>query len=211
MNAATPTPITSSASRTLTAAMMPSRRFVVPRLPVIRGRSLEGRGLMARAVARRRLRHVGERVVEQLPPFVRDARRALHGGAEAVQLAREVVERRLELAPKRTTLICEEQIPGYGTNHRTADRGKHYARFVHTRLPVPNVAERPVRKGFKLCATDEYATTARPRNERSARRRESERYGRARVVRWSPATACCSTMMATAAAARPRAPTCPRR
>src|SRR5579872_7333557 len=127
MNAATPTPITSSASRTLTAAMMPSKRFVVPRLPVIRDRSLEGRGLMARAVARRRrLRHVSERVVEEFPPFVRDAGRALHGRAEAVQLAREIVERRLELAPKRTTLICEEQIPGYGTNHRTADRGEHY-------------------------------------------------------------------------------------
>src|SRR5581483_3661134 len=132
-----PTPMTSSASSTLTAAMMPRMRFVVPRLPVMA--PSERRGLTDAVARRLLLRSVAERFVQELPPFVRNAGRALHRRAEAVQLAREVVERRLELTAKRSSMFCEEQIPGYGADDRAADRRKHYARVIHTRLP-PNVA-----------------------------------------------------------------------
>src|SRR4051812_31231111 len=106
MKPATALPMTTNASRTLTAAMMPSSRFVVPSsLPMAASKR---RRLMRPGVARRLTAALAERLVQQLPSFVRDACRLLHCRAEAHELTREVVERRLDLPPQAAAVIGEE-------------------------------------------------------------------------------------------------------
>src|SRR6185295_20367130 len=108
MNPATPMPMMTSASSTLTAAMMPSMRLVVPNsLPIC---TSERRALMRVAVARRLLSAFAERVVQQLPPLVGDPRGFLDGRPEAHELAREIVESRLDLATNAAAVIGEEQV-----------------------------------------------------------------------------------------------------
>src|SRR5262245_3642413 len=102
MKPAMPAPMSASASSTLTAAMIPSSRFVVPSSPAMG--SSEWRRL-ARASVPRRWRSLAEGVVEQLPALAGNAGCLLHGGSEADELAREVVQRRLELPTQRATVV----------------------------------------------------------------------------------------------------------
>src|SRR6266567_2175112 len=128
-----PTPMTSSASRTLTAAMMPSRRLVVPRSPVI-GYASKRRGLMRRRIAAwlflaNRTAHV----IQQLPAFVRHAGRFVNGRSEALELAGEVFDRRLDLPSERSSAGGEEEVADGCANHRTRTRRRHRSRvIVHT-------------------------------------------------------------------------------
>src|SRR5260221_6283248 len=92
----------SSASSTLTAAMMPSSRFVVPSSPAMT--PSEGRGLARRRVARRR-RGFAEGVVQQLPAFVGHAGGFLKGAPGSHELPREIIQRRLELAPHPAAVL----------------------------------------------------------------------------------------------------------
>src|SRR5256885_1808076 len=90
-------PMITSPSRTLIAAIIPSSRFVVASPPAMCGTS-EWRRLMRAGVARR-LPAFAERVVQERPALVGDGRRLLDRRPEAHELAREVVERRLDLPP----------------------------------------------------------------------------------------------------------------
>src|SRR5690349_20540158 len=123
-----PMPVMSSASSTLTAAMMPSSRFVVPSSPAMA--PSERRQLARRRVARR-LRRVAERVVQQLPAFVGHARGLLNGGPEAHELAREIIQRRLDLAPQGAAVLGEKQASGGAANDRSNQCGRQCARVVH--------------------------------------------------------------------------------
>src|SRR5262245_5235620 len=127
MNPATPAPMITSASSTLTAAMMPSSRLVVPSSPAMD--TSEWRRLPRTGVARRR--DVAERVVQELPALGGDAGCLLHGRTEAHELACEVVERRLDLPPHATAVLREEQISRDASNYRTDNRGRHCPRVVH--------------------------------------------------------------------------------
>src|SRR5438128_658102 len=147
MTPATPTPTSSNASSTLTAAMMPSNRLVVPSSADITCSS-EGRRLARPRIAWRLLTSFAERFVQQLPPFVGYACRLLDRRPEADQLARDVLECRLDLTPERSPAIGEEQITGRSSNHR-ACQGCRQRSVVHHAMP-PLVQET---SRFKLCAT----------------------------------------------------------
>src|SRR5215470_4402207 len=120
--------MSTSASSTLTAAMMPSSRFVVPSSPAMS--SSEWRRLPRTGVAWRQ-RSFAEGVVEQLPTLAGDTGGLLDGRSEAHELAREVIERRLELPTQGATVVGEEQVTGDASDHRTDDRGGHCPRVVH--------------------------------------------------------------------------------
>src|SRR5581483_10000702 len=119
-------PATTRISSTLTAAMMPRKRLVVPRSDILdlaswsdrtslTGRSvfrpplLEGRRLM-----RARIPELGvlfpERLVQQLPSFVGHADRFSEGRAKIGELAGEVVERRLHPPAQGAALLGEQEI-----------------------------------------------------------------------------------------------------
>ena len=110
MKPATPMPMTTSASSTLTAAMIPSSRFVVPSSPDMVCAS-ERRRLVRCRIARVRPTRFANRVVQQLPALVRDAGRFLNGGAEAHELPCEVFERRLELPPNARPWSVKNRYP----------------------------------------------------------------------------------------------------
>src|SRR5215471_17695093 len=124
-----PPPMMTSASRTLTAAMIPSSRFVVASsVPMA---TSERRRLMRPVVARHRRRAFAERIVQELPAFVGHAGRLLNGGAEAHELAREIIERRLDLPTYVSAVIGEEQIAGDAADHGTDNRRCHRLRVGH--------------------------------------------------------------------------------
>src|SRR5436190_3181767 len=124
-------PIIANASRTLTAAMIPSSRLVVPSSPDMSLSSEWGRLACARIARVRRLAAVAHRLVQELPPLGRDAGRLVDGRSEAVELAREVVERRLELFAQPPSVIGKKQIPGHASNHRADNRRRHRPRVSH--------------------------------------------------------------------------------
>src|SRR5690242_20556040 len=119
MKPAMPAPMNTRASRTLTAAMIPSRRFVVPSsLPMSPS---ERRRLMRARVPRRLMAAFAERIVQELPALVGHTGGFLHRRAEAHELAREVVERGLDLPPQAAAVLCEKQIPGDAADHGAHD------------------------------------------------------------------------------------------
>src|ERR1700730_10193950 len=129
MKPATPRPIITSASSTLTAARIPSSRLVVPSSPDICATSERG-GLAAR-IPRGRIPAFAQRVVQQLPAFVGDSRRGLDRVPEADDLAREVFEGRLDLPPHTPPTLCEEQVTSDPTDDGAHDRGCQFPRLVH--------------------------------------------------------------------------------
>src|SRR4051812_25751181 len=144
-------PMMTSASSTLTAAMMPSNRLVVPSsLPMT---PLERRRLMRSGETRRLMAAFADRIVQQLPAFVGDAGRLLHGRSEAHELAREILERRLDLPAHPATLVGEEQIAGDAADHRADDCRCDSTRVVHQ-------ASYPDNSSYKLYATHAAAARA---------------------------------------------------
>src|SRR5919198_6177025 len=135
MTPATPTPMSTNASNTLTAAMMPSNRLVVPSSADIRC-SLEGRRLAWTRVAWRLLTRFPERIVQQFPAFIGHAGRLLDRRPEADQLARDVLERRIDLTPKRSPAISEEQVPDPSSNHRACHDCRQRSVVHHASLLV---------------------------------------------------------------------------
>src|SRR5450759_2846749 len=129
MKPATPMPMITSASSTLTAAMIPRSTLVVPNSPDIYVTSEWGR--LAARRPRRRLPALAERVVQQLPAFVGKSRRLLGRAPEAHELAREVFERRLDLSTHAPPTLREEQVPSDTTDDGAHDRGRYYPRVVH--------------------------------------------------------------------------------
>src|SRR5213596_217500 len=131
MKPPTPTPTSSSASRTLTAAMIPSSRFVVPSsLPIVSAPS-ERRVLVRRRVPPWRL--FGDRVghlVEHAPAVVGDAGGLANGRPEAGELAREVVDRRLELPPKDPSVRGEEEVADQSAERRAGAGRRHRSREI---------------------------------------------------------------------------------
>src|SRR4029453_1535014 len=120
-----------NASKTLTTAMMPSSRLVVPSSADM-SLSSEWRRLACAWIARlRRLTAVAHRLVQELPPFVRDAGGLVDGRSKVVELAGEVVERRLELSAQPPPAIRKKQIPGQAPNHRADNRRRHRSRVLH--------------------------------------------------------------------------------
>src|SRR6266545_4061396 len=135
MKPATPMPMISRPSSALTTAMMPRNTFVVPSSPDMPP-PLERRRLARRLVPRRLEARLAHRFVQQLPAFAGDAGGFGDGGAEAVQLPREIVERRLEVAAQSTPFLGEEQVTGDTADHGADDRRCQYARVAHEhRLP----------------------------------------------------------------------------
>src|SRR5574339_1085468 len=126
MNPAIPAPISSSASSTLTAAMMPSMTFVVPRLPSIRDSSLSSR-LRGPATA-----GGAPRDVVQRPPALVGCRPGLfHRPAHPRDLADEVIQLRLDLVPDAAAVLGQiEPSPD------TADDGAQEGRHEHSRSLV---------------------------------------------------------------------------
>src|ERR1700730_978037 len=109
MKPAMPTAARSRASRTLTAAMMASSRFVVPRLPSMCVPS-ERRCLMGVLISRRLLPALAQRVVQQFPAFAGDPRSFLHRGAKTDELTGEVFKGRFDLPSQRPAVIREKEI-----------------------------------------------------------------------------------------------------
>src|SRR6267378_5168377 len=123
-----PTPTSTSASSTLTAAMIPSNRLVVARLASMVFAS-ERRGLAGSRIRQRRTA-VAKRVVQQPPALACRSGRPVHRAAETVELARHVIERRLDLPPQRAAMVGEEQIP----RDPTEDCTRHHCRHYHSRV-----------------------------------------------------------------------------
>src|SRR5258708_27528612 len=124
-----PTPTATSASRTLTAAMMPSRRLVVPRSPVID--ASKRRRLMRRRIAAGRFfANRAAHFIQQLPAFVRHAGRLVNGRSEALELAREVFDRRLELPPQRSSASGEEEVAHDSANPAAGTGPPHRPRVT---------------------------------------------------------------------------------
>src|ERR1051325_9193919 len=96
MKPAMPAPTKSRISSALAAAMMPRRRLVVPRFGSIVCAS-ERRRLTRRLIARRLM--VADRVVEEFPAFARGGCCLSCRHAKAVELPRDVIDGRLDLAP----------------------------------------------------------------------------------------------------------------
>src|SRR5437667_2070742 len=141
-------PIRSSASRTLTTAMIPSRRFVVPRFPSMIDTS-ERRRLMRRLISRRPLA-LAERLVQEPPSFARHAGGLRHRAAQVAELPCEIFESGLELATHRAAALCEQQVAGKRADDPAHD-GRCHCPVVH-RARLLYVGSRPYLL-FKLCAT----------------------------------------------------------
>src|SRR5919201_1600820 len=58
-----------------------------------------------------------ERIVQQLPAFTGDVGGALYGAAKAVELARDIVQRRLELPAELPALLREKQVASGAADH----------------------------------------------------------------------------------------------
>src|SRR6266511_4781394 len=128
-----PIPMIASASITLTAAMMPSSRLVVPSSPAMTVTS-EGSCLSAGISVWTRAR-LAERVVQQPPPFVGNTGGSLERAAEAVELSSEIVERRFELAPERTAALGEKQVAGHSADTCPDERRRDSCLISHACLP----------------------------------------------------------------------------
>src|ERR1700680_3447919 len=122
MKPATPMPIITSASSTLTAATIPRSRLLVPNSPDMMMTS-ERRHLVAR-LSRRRLSPFAERVVQQRPAFVGDSRCLLNRVTEADDLPREAFECRLDLSTDAPPTLSKEQVPGDTTDDGPHHRGR---------------------------------------------------------------------------------------
>src|SRR5687767_15871653 len=124
MNPPTPIPINSSASSTLTTAMIHSAMFVDCKSPI----SLP---LRRPAALWRGAGHVAQRT----PPFVRGGAGLLDGTAHPRQLAHEIVQSRLDLVTNAAAAFRHVQ-PAPHTSDDSADTGRHqYSRsLVHVRL-----------------------------------------------------------------------------
>src|SRR5262245_33054009 len=150
--------IIANASKTLTTAMIPSSKLVVPSSPDM-SLSSEWRRLACARIARvRRLAAVAHRLVQELPPLVGDAGRLVDGRSEAVELAREVVERRLELSTQPPSAIGEKQIPGHASNHGADNRHRHRPRVFHH--DASSLAEAALRRSVSTSYVPRGAATA---------------------------------------------------
>src|SRR4051812_41395422 len=134
MSPATPMPMTTSASRTLTAAMMPSNTFVVDRSTVMQS-PLERRGLMGARHAARRAADRSQRLVQHLPAFVGHAGQLLHRRAELDELAVEVVKRRFNRVADGAPAFGEEEVAGQSAKYGADHSGCNGSRVSHARLP----------------------------------------------------------------------------
>src|SRR6266545_7015735 len=122
MNPPTPMPMSSSASSTLTAAMIPSRTFVVSRFPII---------LLRRPAA---LRAAGD-IVQRPPSLARDVPCLFDRAAHAMHLTQEVVELRLDLVADAAAVLCHVEPAPYTTGHGAeARRQEHSRSLVHIPL-----------------------------------------------------------------------------
>src|SRR5205085_1497640 len=123
-----------SASSTLTAAMMPSRMLVVPSCSI--GITSERVRLM---MSRERCRAgpFAHGVVEDTPALRGHVDGPVHGSAKLQQLLREVLERRLDAPAKFAPAFREQHVsrdsPGYPADDRRHNRS----------LPVVHTASSP--------------------------------------------------------------------
>src|SRR5262245_19129393 len=115
MKPAMPAPIRTSACSTLTAAMTPRKRFVVPSCGSMG--SSKRTGLMR---VREALRRPGlaDRFVQQLPAFARHPGGFRHRAAEMVELAGEVLECRLQAPAQFATPVGKEHVRDRCTDDR---------------------------------------------------------------------------------------------
>src|SRR5947208_627023 len=82
----------------------------------------------------RRLRpSLPQSVVQQLPAFARDTGRALDRTAEAVELARDIIQGRLDLLPQLPAALREKQI-ACGAANDSAHDGCDDSSVLHVRL-----------------------------------------------------------------------------
>src|SRR2546423_339343 len=90
---------------------------------------------MSARISRRTRLAVAERIVEHLPAFAGHAGRLLDRMTEAVELAADVLEGRLNLAPQGATTICEKEVSGDAADDR-AGRCRHQSSRLlrHARL-----------------------------------------------------------------------------
>src|SRR4029450_8898317 len=119
--AITPSPISRIASRTLTAAMMPSSRFVVSRFPAF---------ISGAPSVRRRFEFVPDAhaVVGHFPEL-------LDRFLEPPEFTTQIVDRRLEAFTHVLTCIGIEEVGGGRANNSTDDCSCEYdTRLVHTLL-----------------------------------------------------------------------------
>src|SRR5262245_11835788 len=146
-----------NASKTLTTAMIPSSKLVVPSSPDM-SLSSEWRRLACARIARLRLAAVAHCFVQELPPLVGDAGRLVDGRSEAVELAREVVERRLELSTQPPSALSEKQIPGHASNDGADNRHRHRPRVFHH--DASSLAEAALRRSISTSYVPRGAATA---------------------------------------------------
>src|SRR4051812_34754116 len=107
--------MTTSASSTLTAAMMPSMTLVVPRSSM--SSTSEGIRLVMRR-ERVRLAAIAERLVQNVPALRGHTHRPIDCSAQLDQFACEIFNRRLELSPQLPTPVGKEHVSGNAARDR---------------------------------------------------------------------------------------------
>src|SRR5207237_1773003 len=123
-NPPTPMPITSSASSTLVAAMMPSRTLVVCRSGIA--------DLLCRPAA---LARVACELAQRAPSFIRRRSRLLNRSAHVGELAHEIVELRLDLTTHPPSAFRHVEPSPHAARHCSEQGGQQYTRsLVHVDL-----------------------------------------------------------------------------
>src|SRR5436190_22952481 len=127
--------------------------------------------------------------VEQTPALTGHAGRPRNRPAELVELAREILERRLELPPQRPAALGEEQISGQRADDAAHD-GRCYCSVVHRtrlhaeRLRKPTPALNRVQVVCHEMMSRTAARSIRPPAETAKARRISRRLSRPIVSPW---------------------------
>src|SRR5258706_15932108 len=134
----TPAPISRSASRTLAAAMIPSRRFVVSRFPAfipsLSSVRRTGAGIGRLRPRRVELVHRSDAVVGHRPEL-------FDGSLELAEFAPQIVHGGLELVAQLMPPVRKEEVTLGGARNRADNCAcDHHSRLVHT--PLLRLAQR---------------------------------------------------------------------
>src|SRR5258705_3852529 len=134
----TPAPISRIASRTLTAAMIPSRRFVVSRFPAFIP-SLSSVRRTGAGIGRLRPRRV--ELVHRTDAVVGHRPELFDGSLELAEFAPQIVHGGLELVAQLMPPVRKEEVTHGGARNRADNCAcDHHSRLVHT--PLLRLAQR---------------------------------------------------------------------
>src|SRR5438874_5039232 len=119
-----PAPMSRSASRTLTAAMMPSSRFVVSRFPAVMSASSSVR--RTRVAAEWGLRARGVELVHRADAVVGHFAELLDRRLETREFPAQVLDRRFQVVQHLFAAVGKEEVGGSGSNESPDHRASHH-------------------------------------------------------------------------------------